>query len=164
MHGAVVHDAGGYGMLGFGHNRRELRDAMSEEAVMANHMTPSLAHRDFIQALRSEIGRSRPQCPFESFICLNSGSEGNEMALRLCDMHAGHTAGNRKIHNLVVKGSFHGRTLSAALLTDTTREAYGREKAHLINRLQDKNGMNYVLTCEPNDIEGLKEWFARCER
>lgn len=166
MHGAVVHDSGGYGMLGYGHNRQELRDAMSEEAVMANHMTPSLAHPDFIQALRTEIGHTRKECPFASFICLNSGSEGNEMALRLCDLHAGHVCGGRKIHNLVVKGSFHGRTLSAALLTDTTRDAYINEKAYLINKLQDDSdgGMNYVLSCEPNNIEELRSWFERCAK
>jgi len=126
-------------------------------------MTPSLSHGDFIKSLRSEIGRTRKECPFASFICLNSGSEGNEMALRLIDMHAGRVCGGRKIHNLVVKGSFHGRTLSAALLTDTTRDAYIKEKAHLINKLQDGDGMNYVLTCEPNNIEELKDWFKRCE-
>merc|ERR1719221_2082983 len=97
-------------------------------------MTPNLAHIEFIKALRAEIGRTRSECPYASFICLNSGSEANEMVLRLCDMHAGHVCGDRKIHNLVMKGSFHGRTLSAALLTDTTRDAY--EKAHLISTLQ----------------------------
>merc|ERR1719210_541229 len=143
-------------MLGFGHNPEAIRNAMGQEMVMANHMTPSLAHIDFIKALRAEIGRSRPECPYKSFIMLNSGSEANEMVLRLCDMHAGEVCGNRKIHNLVCKGSFHGRTLSAALLTDTTREAYAREKAFLINRLQQSDGMNYVLTCKVNDIDDLK--------
>lgn len=85
------------------------------------------------------------------------------MALRLVDMHAGHVCGDRKIHNLVVKGSFHGRTLSAALITDTTRDAYSREKALLINKLQASDGLNYVLTVEPNDVEGLHYWFKRCE-
>jgi len=118
---------------------------------------------DFIQALRSEIGRSSSECPFESFICLNSGSEGNEMALRLCDLHAGKVAGGRKVHNLVVKGSFHGRTLSAALLTDTSRSTYAKEGAHLISKLQDGEGMNYVLSCEANNIEELQHWFKRCE-
>merc|ERR1719454_1549511 len=121
---------------------------MRQDCVMANHMTPSLAYPDFFGALRAEIGRSRPACPYESFICLNSGSEANEMALRLCDMHTGKVSNGRKVHNLVIEGSFHGRTLSAALLTDTTREAYTREKAHLITRLQDGGGMNYVLTCK----------------
>jgi len=163
MHGAVVHDSGGYGMLGFGHNPPKLVKAMAEEQVMANHMTPSLAHAGFIRALRNEIGRSRPECPYESFICLNSGSEANEMALRLCDLHSGHVCGDRKIHNLVVKGSFHGRSLGAALLTDTTRDAYEREKAYLITHLTDTNGLSYVLTCEANNVDELKGWFTRCE-
>jgi len=163
LHGAVVHDSGGYGMLGFGHNPPSVSQAMAEEAVMANHMTPSPEHKHFISAMRAEIGRSRPKCPYESFILLNSGSEANEMALRLIDMHAGHCHAGRKVHNLVVKGSFHGRTLSAALLTDTTREAYSREQAYLINKLQDSDGMNFVLSCEPNDVNDLKNWFQKCE-
>lgn len=87
------------------------------------------------------------------------------MALRIVDLHAGHVCGDRKIHNLVQGGSFHGRTLSAALLTDTTRDAYQREKAHLISRLTESGpgGMNYVLTCEANNIDDLKNWFKRCE-
>jgi acetylornithine/succinyldiaminopimelate/putrescine aminotransferase len=164
MHGAVVHDSGGYGMLGYGHNRKEIKEAMAEEAVMANHMTPSLAHKDFIAALRGEIGRSRKDPPFESFICLNSGSEANEMALRLCDMHAGHVSGERKVHNLVMKGAFHGRTLSAALLTDTSRDTYLDRKAKLISKLLDGDGMNYTLTCESNNIQELRDWFKRCEQ
>jgi len=165
MHGAVVHDSGGYGMLGYGHNPPQLRKVLAEDAVMANHMTPSIDHSGFINALNAEIGRSRSSCPYKSFICLNSGSEANEMALRLCDMHAGHVAGSRKVHNLVVEGSFHGRTLSAALLTDTTRDAYQREKSYLINKIQDASPgeMNYVLTCKVNDIEDLYKWFKRCE-
>lgn len=85
------------------------------------------------------------------------------MALRLIDMHAGNVCGQRKVHNLVMKGSFHGRTLAAALLTDTTVEAYTKEKSHLINKMQDSEGLNYVLTCEPNNVEELKYWFKRCD-
>lgn len=151
-------------MLGFGHNPPHLREAMMKEAVMANHMTPSLDHVEFTRALKQEIGRSRPECPYESFIMINSGSEANEVALRLVDMHAGHVCGDRKIHNLVIKGSFHGRTLAAATITDTTREAYTQQKALLINKLQESTGLNYVLTCEANDVDELKYWFERCER
>jgi len=160
LHGSVVHDAGGYGMLGFGHNPPAVLEAMRGDLVMANHMTPSLEYPAFMDALRHEIGRSRPTCPYESFICLNSGSEANEMVLRLCDMHAGQTCKGRKVHNLVVEGSFHGRTLAAAFLTDTTRDAYTREKAHMLTQM---NELNYVLVCKPNDIEHLKHWFKRCE-
>jgi len=160
MHGAVVHDSGGYGMLGFGHNPGHILKAMSEERVMANHMTPSTSHATFTDALRAEIGRSRGECPFESFICLNSGSEANEMVLRLVDMHAGRVANDRKVHNLVIEGSFHGRTLAASFLTDTTADAYRANKARVMTQMQD---MNYTLTCPPNDIETLHHWFERCK-
>jgi acetylornithine/succinyldiaminopimelate/putrescine aminotransferase len=64
----------------------------------------------------------------------------------------------------VVKGAFHGRTLSAALITDTSREAYSKNKAHLITTLQDSLGMNYVVSTSPDDIDELKYWFDRCEK
>merc|ERR1740120_39621 len=34
IHGAIVHDSGGYGMLGFGHNPKAVLDAMNEEQTM----------------------------------------------------------------------------------------------------------------------------------
>lgn len=160
LHGAVIHDSGGYGMLGYGHNPPCVLDALREESVMANHMTASLVHADFFKALRGEIGRSRPACPYESFICLNSGSEGNEMVLRICDMHTGNVHNGRKVHNIVVQDSFHGRTLSAAFLTDTTRDAYKERKAYMITRMQETN---YALTVPANDVEALHRWFTRCE-
>ena len=43
-HGAVVHDNGGYGMLGAGHGPNTVIDAMSKNWVMANIMTPSFSH------------------------------------------------------------------------------------------------------------------------
>ena len=45
MHGSVLHDNGGYGMLGFGHSPDAVIAAMSEDLVMANIMTPALALR-----------------------------------------------------------------------------------------------------------------------
>ena len=38
----------------------------------------------------------------------NSGSEANEMVIRLCDLHAGNVTGERKPHVLVLEGCFHG--------------------------------------------------------
>merc|ERR1719473_2239728 len=82
------------------------------------------------------------------------------MVLRLCDMHTGKVHQGRKVHNLVIEGSFHGRTLSAAFLTDTTKDTYKDRKAYMLTKMQDQN---YALTCPPNDIESLKHWFKRCE-
>ena len=50
-HGAVVHDNGGYGMLGGGHGPEDIIDAMSQNHVMANVMTPSLSHARLASAL-----------------------------------------------------------------------------------------------------------------
>ena len=55
----------------------------------------------------------------------------------------------------------HGRTVCAALLTDTTHDAYIKVKAHLINKLQDGYGMSYVLSCEANDVQDPKDWLDR---
>merc|ERR1719473_1107698 len=82
------------------------------------------------------------------------------MVLRLCDMHTGKVHQGRKVHNLVIEGSFHGRTLSAAFLTDTTKDTYKDRKAYMLTSMQD---LNYALVCPPNDIETLRYWFKRCE-
>lgn len=43
LHGAVVHDSGGYGMLGFGHNADFLSKAVGAEQVMSNLLMPSFS-------------------------------------------------------------------------------------------------------------------------
>ena len=68
-HGAVVHDNGGYGMLGAGHGPSSVIDAMSQNWVMANVMTPSFSHSRLAEALKKELGHSRGHCPFTKFIC-----------------------------------------------------------------------------------------------
>ena len=42
-HGAVVHDNGGYGMLGSGHGPKNIVSSMSKNWVMANVMTASFS-------------------------------------------------------------------------------------------------------------------------
>lgn len=63
LKGAVLYDAGGYGMLGFGHTPDAVLEAMARPQVMANIMTPSLSQQRFITALRAEIGHRRGGCP-----------------------------------------------------------------------------------------------------
>lgn len=58
LHGAVLHDSGGYGMLGLGHSPTKVVEAMSTDFTMANIMTPMLQQKNFIQAIRKEIGRN----------------------------------------------------------------------------------------------------------
>jgi 4-aminobutyrate aminotransferase-like enzyme len=56
LKGAVLYDAGGYGMLGFGHNPREVLEAINQPHLMANIMTPQVSQKKFTNRLRREIG------------------------------------------------------------------------------------------------------------
>ncbi|MDX1459982.1 MAG: aminotransferase class III-fold pyridoxal phosphate-dependent enzyme [Xanthomonadales bacterium] len=158
LKGAVIYDCGGYGMLGFGHAPRQLIEAMSRPHVMANIMTPSLSHRRLMAALRREIGHRRGKCPFEGFICLNSGSEAVTMAARISDINAklqtdpGGDHANQPIRLLGLKGAFHGRTDRPARFSDSTRKTYCRHLASF--RDQDN-----LITIEPNNLEQLQQVF-----
>ena len=85
-HGAVIHDNGGYGMLGMGHGPEDVIISMQKNWVMANVMTPSFSHSRLSNALRQELGHTRGNCPFSKFICMNSGSESMTVALRIADI------------------------------------------------------------------------------
>jgi acetylornithine/succinyldiaminopimelate/putrescine aminotransferase len=159
LHGAVVHDCGGYGMLTFGHSPQNVLEALAEDVVQANIMTASIHQKKLTDALEAEIGRTRKDgCPYESFVMLNSGSEANAFVMRMIDMHAGSVCNGRAVKGLVVKGSFHGRTFEAALLTDTTEEAYAN--SHLLSHtIRD-----YKLTVTQNNVEELREIFVQAEK
>ena len=159
LKGALLYDAGGYGMLGFGHAPQEVLEAAARPQVMANIMTPSPSQRRFVRALRAEIGHTRGGCPFERFMCLNSGSEAVGLACRIVDVnarlqtdpdapHAGAT-----IKRLVVKGSFHGRTDRPALYSDSSRRAY---REHLASYRDEDS----VIAIAPYDVSALRQAFA----
>jgi acetylornithine/succinyldiaminopimelate/putrescine aminotransferase len=123
----VVHDNGGYGMLGFGHNDPIILEVLSRPQVMANVMSPSVSQLRFSRALDKELGRSRGGSPYARYLCLNSGSESVSLACRIADVNAkamtdpeGRYAG-RSIKRLAVKGAFHGRTDRPALYSDSRR-------------------------------------------
>ena len=65
LKGAVLHDSGGYGMLGFGHTPAAVLEAMARPQVMANIMTPNLSQLRFDRALRNEVGHTRGACPYD---------------------------------------------------------------------------------------------------
>ncbi len=163
LKGAVLYDCGGYGMLGFGHVPQPILDAMNAPHVMANVMTPSVNQMRFIRRLRAELGHTRADGnPFESYLCLNSGSEAVSVASRLADINAkqmtdpgGRHAGKR-ICGLSLKGSFHGRTDRPARYSDSTLKAY---RKHLAS-FQDGD---YLLTVEPNNLEQLEAIFAAAD-
>ena len=162
LNGAVLYDAGGYGMLGFGHTPAAVLDAMARPQVMANIMTPSLSQLRFDRALRKEIGHTRGGCPFAKFLCLNSGSESVGLAARIADINSklmtdpdGRHAG-RIIKRIVVKGSFHGRTERPALYSDSSRKSYQQH-------LASYRGEDSVIAIPPYDVDALKQAFADAE-
>jgi len=159
LKGAVLYDAGGYGMLGFGHTPEAVLAAMAKPQVMANIMTPSLSQLRFDRALRKEIGHSRGGCPYARFLCLNSGSESVGLAARIADINSklqtdpGAPHAGRTIKRVVVKGSFHGRTERPALYSDSSRKAYQQH-------LASYRGEDSVIAIEPYDVNALKQVFA----
>ena len=159
LKGAVVHDSGGYGMLGLGHAPKAVIEAMAKPQVMANIMTPNIAQLKFDRAMRKEIGQTLGGCPYTHFMCLNSGSESVSLASRIVDANAktqtdpGARHAGRSIKRLVVKGAFHGRTDKPALYSDSTRKTY-------IQHLASYRGENTVITVAPYDIDALRKVFV----
>ncbi|MGS1078433.1 aminotransferase class III-fold pyridoxal phosphate-dependent enzyme [Pseudoxanthomonas beigongshangi] len=162
LNGAVLYDAGGYGMLGFGHTPEPILAAMARPQVMANIMTPSLSQLRFDRALRKEIGQTRGGCPYTRFLCLNSGSESVGLAARIADINTklqtdpGARHEGRAVKRVVVKGSFHGRTERPALYSDSSRKTYQQH-------LASYRGEDSLIAIEPYDVEALKRAFADAE-
>ncbi|MBB5015665.1 aminotransferase class III-fold pyridoxal phosphate-dependent enzyme [Rehaibacterium terrae] len=162
LKGAVIHDSGGYGMLGGGHTPAAVLEAMSRPQAMANIMTPNLAQLRLERALRREIGHTRGGCPYAKFLCLNSGSESVTLAARIADVNAklmtdagGRHAG-RTIKRIAVKGAFHGRTERPALYSDSSRKTY-------LQHLASFRGEDSLIAIEPYSVEQLRQTFAEAE-
>jgi acetylornithine/succinyldiaminopimelate/putrescine aminotransferase len=162
LKGAVLYDTGGYGMLGFGHSPENVLKNMNRRHVMANVMTPNLSQKYLIELLRKEIGHTRGECPFERFLCVNSGSESVTVGARLSDINAkqmtdpGGRYANRPTRMLSLKGGFHGRTQRPAQFSDSTRKNYCK---HLASFRDHDN----LITVEPNDLEQLRQVFDWAE-
>lgn len=163
LKGAVLHDNGGYGMLGFGHNPDPIIEAMSRPQVMANVMTANVAQIRLSEALQRELGRTRGGSPYSHYLCLNSGSESVTLAGRIADVNArlmtdpGARHAGRTIKRLAVKGAFHGRTERPALYSDSSRRNYQQHLASYRNE-------DTLLTVEPYDVAQLKAVFADADR
>ena len=163
LKGAVLYDAGGYGMLGFGHTPDAVLEAMSQPQVMANIMTPSLSQQRFVKALRAEIGHRRGGCPFTRFMCLNSGSEAVGLAARIADVNSklqtdpGAPHAGAAVKRVVIKGSFHGRTDRPALYSDSSRRTYQQHLASYRNE-------DSVIAIAPYDEAALRAVFDEAAR
>ncbi len=163
--GAVLHDSGGYGMLGFGHGPDTILKAMNKPHVMANIMTASFSQKNLTDRLKKEIGHSRKtkEPPFAKYLCLNSGSESVTIAMRLADINtrrltepgARHASKTPKI--LAVKGSFHGRTERPSQASDSSMPKYRKHLASFRN-------YDGLVTIPSNDVAALREAFAKAER
>jgi acetylornithine/succinyldiaminopimelate/putrescine aminotransferase len=162
--GAVVHDSGGYGMLGFGHAPEAVLSAMSRPHVMANVMTPSVSQHRFALALRREVGHTRGACPYSRFLCLNSGSEAVSLAGRIADINTrlmtdpGAPHAGWRVKRVAVKGSFHGRTELPAMYSDSTRKTYAQHLA------SPRHYEHTLITIEPYDVAQLRRVFEDADR
>ena len=158
-HGAVLHDNGGYGMLGGGHGPSEIISAMSENHVMANVMTPSFSQARMAAALRKELGHTRGSCPFSKFICMNSGSESMTVAMRIGDVNSKIMTGpggrheGKPVKLLAIERAFHGRTDRPAQISHSCKESYDKS-------LKTFSERNNLLLVPSNDTEALKAVFA----
>ncbi|MFL2941795.1 MAG: aminotransferase class III-fold pyridoxal phosphate-dependent enzyme [Candidatus Poseidoniales archaeon] len=161
-HGAVVHDNGGYGMLGSGHGPDSIIDTMSKNWVMANVMTPSFSQKRLDDSLRQELGHTRGFCPFSHFICMNSGSESVTVSLRIADVNSniltssGARHEGKEIKLLAIEHGFHGRTDRPAQLSHSCKDSYDKNLATFRNR-------DNLYLVPPNDIQALKDIYAKAD-
>ena len=160
-HGRVIHDNGGYGMLGAGHGPDQIIDAMSDNWVMANVMTASFSQKRLADALRKEVGHTRGSCPFSRFVCLNSGSESVTIGMRIADVNANEMTAKGGRHEgkpiklVALRQAFHGRTQRPATISDSCKDGYRNNLA----TFRDDN----TIIVEPNDISDLQATFARAD-
>ena len=159
--GAVLHDSGGYGMLGFGHCVTTTQKIIGANHVMANVMTASPSHHRICAALDAEIGHTRQTQThvYGRYMFLNSGSEALSLAARIADVNSKNriTTQHRQVRSLSVEHSFHGRTEHPARLSDSCRPAY-QQHLHSFAALDD------VGTLKHNDVQGLRQAFEEAER
>jgi len=159
-HGAVIHDNGGYGMMGMGHGPTDVINSMQKNWVMANVMTPSFSQKRLTDALRNEVGHTRGECPFSKFVCLNSGSESVAISMRIADLNTELMTGPGGRYEgfptklLALEQAFHGRTQRPAMISDSCRGKYEENLA----TFRDKEGVMFV---PPNDISALRDVFSR---
>ena len=162
-HGAVIHDNGGYGMLGMGHGPDDVISSMQKNWVMANVMTASFSQKRLADRLKKEIGHTREKCPFDRFICMNSGSESMTVGMRISDVNALKMTGPGGRHEgkpsrmIAIERAFHGRTDRPAQISHSCKDGYDRN----LNTFQNRDNLSLIPA---NDIQALREVFEQAER
>jgi acetylornithine/succinyldiaminopimelate/putrescine aminotransferase len=139
----IIYDVGGYGMLGFGHNKSELLESIKKEYVMANIMTPSYSQYKFSNKFMSETNNK-----YKKIMMLNSGSEINSLAFRISNVN-----NNKRNAYINLKGSFHGRTELPAFLSNSCKDKYNE------NLRDFKYNNKKIYTIEPNNINDLERVY-----
>ena len=158
-HGAVIHDNGGYGMLGAGHGPSKVIESRADNWVMANVMTASFSQKRLEERLRRELGHTRGSCPFEKFICMNSGSESVTVSLRIADVNAklmtqpGGKHEGKIIKMMAIEQGFHGRTDRPAQMSHSCKGKYDQHLASFQNR-------DNLILVPANDVAALEQAFA----
>jgi len=161
-HGAVLHDNGGYGMLGSGHGPSDVISAMSQNWVMANVMTPSYSHKRLATRLQKELGHTRGSCPFTRFICMNSGSESVTVSLRIADVNAMKMTGpggrheGKEIKLMAIEKAFHGRTDRPAQISHSCKPSYDQNLATFRDR-------DNLILVPANDVPALESAFKKAD-
>ena len=162
-HGAVIHDNGGYGMLGMGHGPDDVISSMQKNWVMANVMTASFSQKRLADRLKKEIGHTRGECPFDRFICMNSGSESMTVGMRISDVNALKMTGPGGRHEgkptrmIAIERAFHGRTDRPAQISHSCKDGYDRN----LNTFQNRDNLSLIPA---NDIHALREAFHQADR
>ena len=133
-------------------------ESMSDNWVMANVMTASFSQKRLDERLRKELGHTRGWCPFEKFICMNSGSESVTVSLRIADVNAklmtqkGGKHEGKTIKMMAIEKGFHGRTDRPAQITHSCMGNYDKHLAILKNR-------DNLILIPANDVESLEKAF-----
>ena len=161
-HGAVIHDNGGYGMLGMGHGPDDVISSMHNNWVMANVMTPSFSQKRLADKLKQEIGHTRGSCPFERFICMNSGSESMTVGMRISDVNALRMTGPGGPHEgkptkmMAIERAFHGRTDRPAQISHSCKDGYDKN----LKTFQNRENLDLIPA---NNLTALREAFTRAK-
>ena len=114
--------------------------------------------------MRKELGHARADgCPFDRFICMNSGSESVTVAHRISDLLANTHCGKGGRHEgkqpvyIGIERAFHGRTDRPARFSHSTRARFDKE-------LFSFSATDDELWVVPaNDIAALEAAFARAD-
>ena len=150
-------------MLGMGHGPDDVISSMQKNWVMANVMTASFSQKRLADRLKKEIGHTRGECPFDRFICMNSGSESMTVGMRISDVNALKMTGPGGRHEgkptrmIAIERAFHGRTDRPAQISHSCKDGYDRN----LNTFQNRNNLSLIPA---NDIHALREAFLQADR